>query len=51
MIPFATSGGSSINNSVATLKKTYPQIDWAEGKLLNSTSAANITQWVEKVLE
>ncbi len=35
VIPFATSGGSSITNSVAQLKKLYPDIKWEEGRLLN----------------
>ena len=35
VIPFATSGGSSITNSVKTLQKLYPAIHWQAGKLLN----------------
>lgn len=35
IIPFATSGGSSITNSVKTLQKLYPAIHWQAGKLLN----------------
>lgn len=35
VIPFATSGGSSITNSVKTLQKLYPAIHWQTGKLLN----------------
>ena len=45
VIPFATSGGSSINGSVATLKKTYPEINWQNGKLLNSASKKEIKTW------
>ena len=30
VIPFATSGGSSITNSVKQLKKLYPKIVWGE---------------------
>lgn len=37
LIPFATSGGNTINNSVVALKKTYPDLDWREGRLLNHT--------------
>ena len=36
IIPFATSGGSTITNSVKQLKKLYPRIVWDEGKLFNS---------------
>ena len=35
VIPFATSGGSSITGSVKELKKLYPKIIWMEGRLLN----------------
>ena len=35
VIPFATSGSSTIANSVAVLKKSYPKIKWQTGKLLN----------------
>lgn len=35
VIPFATSGGSSISDSVKQLKKLYPKIMWKEGRLLN----------------
>ena len=44
VIPFATSGGSGISNSVEVLKKTYPGFDIQEGKLLNNTSA--IRPWL-----
>lgn len=36
VIPFATSGGSSITNSVKVLKETYPDINFKNGKLLNN---------------
>lgn len=35
VIPFATSGGSGIDNSVKMLQSEYPDINWREGKLLN----------------
>lgn len=35
VIPFATSGGSPVEPSVEALKKSYPEIDWQEGILLN----------------
>jgi len=31
--PFATSGGSGIEQSVEELKKAYPALNWQEGKL------------------
>lgn len=44
VIPFATSGGSSITNSVENLKKLYPDINWQKGKLLNNPTENNIRQ-------
>lgn len=35
VIPFATSGGSSISNSEKNLRKAYPKIKWETGKLMN----------------
>ena len=46
VIPFATSGGSSIGNSVAVLKQSYPNIKWQSGKLLNRVSEKDIKTWV-----
>lgn len=48
VIPFATSGGSGIANSVAVLRKTYPALDWKEGKLLNRMSGSAIGEWAGK---
>lgn len=47
IIPFATSGGSGIRNSVSQLKAAYPQLDWKEGKLLNHTQQEAIKEWIE----
>lgn len=46
VIPFATSGGSGIGKSVEDLKKTYPELNWKEGKLLNRTSENAIREWI-----
>lgn len=35
VIPFATSGGSTIANSVKVLRATYPDLTWQPGRLLN----------------
>ena len=48
VIPFATSGGSSLNNSVKQLKADYPELNWKEGKLLNNLNDAAIRQWAEQ---
>jgi len=47
IIPFATSGGSSIKKACADLKAAYPHQNWKEGKLLNRASKAELQKWVE----
>lgn len=49
VVPFATSGGNTIANSVAVLKKTYPDLDWKDGKLLNNSSETVIRAWLDKL--
>lgn len=51
LIPFATSGGSGINNSVKELRKAYPDLLWQNGKLLNGTSRNAIQSWIENVMK
>ncbi|MBQ4507289.1 MAG: NAD(P)H-dependent oxidoreductase [Paludibacteraceae bacterium] len=34
LIPFATSGSSGIEQSVDYLRKTYPSLNWQDGKLM-----------------
>ncbi len=47
IIPFATSGSSSITKSVEDLKNSYPNIDWKEGKLLNGATLESVKEWIE----
>ena len=47
VIPFATSGGSGINNSVNELKKAYPSVNWQSGKLLNRATQTVIRDWLQ----
>ena len=49
VIPFATSGGSSIANSVTALKKSYPDLNWKEGKLLNRADEKTIREWTNRL--
>lgn len=44
---FATSGSSSIDGSLEYLRKTYPELTWTDGALLNGATEADIRQWVE----
>ena len=47
VIPFATSGGSSIKKACEDLKAAYPDITWKEGKLLNRASKKELETWVK----
>ena len=47
IIPFATSGGSSIKKACADLKAAYPNLNCKEGKLLNRASKEELQKWVE----
>ena len=47
VIPFATSGGSTLAGSAAALKKTYPTLNWKEGRLLNRADEKSIRNWVD----
>ena len=49
VIPFATSGGSSLTGSAAALKKTYPTLNWKEGRLLNRADERSIRAWLDKL--
>lgn len=49
IIPFATSGGSSISNSVSILKKTYPDLNWKNGRLINHANGNDISVWLNEL--
>ena len=48
VIPFATSGGSSIKKACEDLKAVYPDVNWKEGKLLNRATKKDLEDWVKK---
>ena len=50
LVPFATSGGSGISNSVKELRKAYPNLEWQGGKLLNGASRNTVQNWVGDVM-
>ncbi len=50
LIPFATSGGSTITQSEQKLKKAYPSLKWKEGKLLNNVSQKELEEWLRESL-
>lgn len=49
LIPFATSGGSSIKNSADNLELTYPTLKWKKGKLLNGMNKQEVANWVKEL--
>lgn len=49
IIPFATSGGSSLAGSAAALKRAYPALKWKEGRLLNRADENSIRAWLDKL--
>ena len=50
LIPFATSGGSTIDGSVRALRETYPALKWQKGRLLNGANEKKVKAWLEEVL-
>lgn len=47
IVPFATSGSSSIDGAVEFLRKSYPQYNWADGLLLNSYTKEDLKKLVK----
>ena len=47
MIPFATSGGSGIAPAEGHLRRMYPGLNWAAGRLVNRGAA----DWAKRALE
>ena len=50
LVPFATSGGSGISNSVKELRKAYSDLEWQDGRLLNGSSRNAVQNWVSDVM-
>ena len=49
IVPFATSGGSSIKQACKDLEAAYPKYKFGEGKLLNKIDKAEIEKWAGAV--
>ena len=49
VIPFATSGGSTISGSAATLNRSYPALEWKDGCLLNRADEKTVRTWIERL--
>lgn len=48
IIPFATSGSSSISNAEKELQESYPDLKWQKGRLLNGATKEDIKKWTKK---
>ena len=48
VIPFATSGGSTIDKACKELKASYPQINFKQGKLLNRPTKKELEEFCGK---
>lgn len=49
VIPFITSGSSSITNSANQLRKLYPKINWGEGRRFSGAGEAG--KWAKQLIE
>lgn len=49
VIPFATSGSSSIEQACRDLKSVYPKANWKEGRLLNNATKEQLEEWVKSL--
>ena len=49
IVPFATSGGSTIEKACKDLQAAYPDYRFGEGKLLNHIDKAEIEKWAASV--
>jgi flavodoxin len=49
VIPFATSGGSTIDKACEDLKAAYPKAIWKTGRLLNNDSKQDLEDFVNEV--
>ena len=48
IVPFATSGGSSMGKTAEVLKSLCPTANWEKGKMLNRVSEREWKNWVEQ---
>ena len=49
VIPFSTSGGSGISNSVKMLRADYPNVKWQDGKMLNHATQSMVDEWIKEL--
>ena len=49
IVPFATSGGSSMGKTAEVLKSLCPTANWEKGKMLNRVSDQELETWVNSL--
>ena len=49
VVPFATSGGSSIDKTQGDLKRSYPALNWKPGRLLNRVNPKEVEAWLKEL--
>lgn len=49
IIPFATSGGTTIEKTLTDLKRSYPNLNWKAGKLLNRSNRHTLESWCKEI--
>lgn len=50
ILPFATSGGSTMEKAEEKLKTLYPDINWVQGKVLNHITDQELENWLKYIL-
>ena len=51
VIPFCTSGGSSIDISVNTLREYQSDVNWMDGKRFTTSTRSEIEEWIQNDYE
>ena len=49
VIPFATSGGTTIAKPQEDLRKSYPNLNWKPGKLINRVNRQELEAWFKEL--
>ena len=49
VIPFATSGGSGMGETVSRLRALCPNAVWKEGRMLNHVSQEELFAWLNSI--
>lgn len=49
IVVFATSDSSSLKSSFDALKKAYPQYDFVEGEIYNSSNRTQFNEWIDSL--